>query len=55
MRQVRHESHQYIGYLWCEKGAITGSGNSVILLLRIFKYRNSVHSEKRAGNVEILL
>lgn len=39
----------------CEKEVITGSGNSVILLLRTFKYRNNVHSEKRAGNVDILL
>lgn len=39
-----------------QKGGLnTGRGNSVILLLRTFKYRSCVHSEKRAGNVEILL
>lgn len=38
------------------KGAsITGSGNSLILLLRTFKYRSNVHSANRAGKDEILL
>lgn len=35
--------------------ALTASGNSVILLLRILRYRSRVHSEKRAGKVAILL
>lgn len=38
-----------------KEGLFTGSGNSLILLLRTFRYRSNVHSENRAGNEDILL
>lgn len=50
--QVRYE---YIRTKQCQGRSITGNGNSLILLLRTFRYRSNVHSEKRAGNEEILL
>jgi hypothetical protein len=46
------------GGVWGGKGwvrSLTGSGNSLILLLRTFKYRSKVHSANRAGKDEILL
>lgn len=53
--QVRHDSPTQWTTQSPSRGSITGSGNSLILLFRTFKYLSNVHSANRAGKDEILL